>query len=111
MKKQEKKRKILKELITGSLVKNEISVKQFIFFVFLAVLSIIYISNRYAVEKLIIQSHNLRKEIKELKSEYVIVTKKLMYMSKESEVQKLVNENNLKLNIPQKPPYRLEIDN
>ena len=44
-------------------------------------------------------------------TEIIIVTKKLMYMSKESEVQKLVNENNLKLNIPQKPPYRLEIDN
>lgn len=102
---------ILKELITGNIIKKEISMRQFFFFIFLIILGVIYISNRYAVEKLIVQSHNLKKEIKELKSEYVIVTKKLMYMSKESEVQRLADKNNIKLKIPKKPPYRLIINN
>ena len=71
-------------------------VKQVPFFLFLAVLAVVYIFNGHHADKTIRKINNLTKEVKELKYEYIAVKSKVMYQSKQSELVKVVEPLGLK---------------
>jgi hypothetical protein len=71
-------------------------VKQVPFFLFLAVLAVVYIFNGHYADKTIRKINNLNKEVKELKYEYIAVKSKVMYQSKQSELVKVVEPLGLK---------------
>ncbi len=98
---------ILKKIISGKWLKDELNIKQVKFILFISILGIIYITNRYNVEKILVESHKIKKEIKELHSEYVSITSKLMKMTKESEIRKMINKKELSLKVSDKPPYKI----
>jgi len=78
---------------------------------FIAFLSIIYISNRFYAESIVRKTAKLEKEIKELKSEQVEVTSELVELSKQSEVIKEINEKGLGLQKTKKAPIIINNDN
>lgn len=104
----------VKDLIDGSLLTKDFVVKQFPFVMFLVVLAILYIGNRYNAEKIVRETIKLQSELKELRYESISAASELMYISKQSEVAKIVNKNGLGLIESIVPPKKIvvkKIDN
>ena len=71
-------------------------VKQVPFFLFLAVLAVIYIYNGHKADKTIRSINRTAKEVKELQWEYKTVKSEVMFRSKQSELVKAVEPLGLK---------------
>ena len=71
-------------------------VKQVPFFLFLAVLAVIYIYNGHYADKTIRNINRTAKEVKELQWEYKTVKSEVMFQSKQSELVKAVQPLGLK---------------
>lgn len=66
------------------------------FFLFLAVLAIVYIYNGHYSDNTIKNINTINKELKELKYEYKILNSEVMFRSKQSELAKAVEPLGLK---------------
>ena len=95
--------------IDGSILTRDRFIDQFPFILFLTFLAIIYIGNRYHAEKIVRKTAKLQYEIKELRAESITSASKLMYLSKQSEVARLVKTKGLRLKEAVKPPYKLVV--
>jgi len=71
-------------------------VKQVPFFLFLAVLAVVYIYNGHFADKTIRKINRTAKEVKELKYEYIAVKSRMMYQSKQSVLVKAAEPLGLK---------------
>jgi hypothetical protein len=71
-------------------------VKQVPFFLFLALLAVLYIYNGHYADKTIRQINRTAKEVKELQYEYKSVKSEVMFRSKQSELAKAVEPLGLK---------------
>jgi len=111
--KQEKKESrfgSIKDLLDGSLIANDFIIKQLPFIVFLVILAFVYIANRYHAEKVIRASIEFTKEINDLRSEAITTSSELMFISKQSEVAKLVEKRGLGLKESVEPPRKIVIE-
>ncbi len=102
--------KVLKKIVDGNLLRNPKTVKQFPFFIFLVVLAILLISNRYHSEKVIREINALQDTIKNLRSESISIAADLMNLSRPSEVVRKVKENELGLIESDTPPKVIFIE-
>jgi len=76
----------------GRLMTRENLVKQIPFIFYMTFLAIMYIANSYNAEKTIIDISKTKKELEELRFEYITTKSELMFHSKQSEVAaKLIN--------------------
>ena len=100
----------LKDFIDGSILTKSAVLQQLPFVLFLVVLGIFYISNRYKSEKVYRDMVNLEKELKDLRFESITTASDLMYMSKQSEVLKRVQKEGLGLVESTEPPTKIYID-
>jgi len=103
-------RKQLKNMVDGSILTHEMFLNQLPYILFLTVLAVIYIGNRYHAEKILRDTINTTAELKELRAEAITSASKLMFKSKQSEVARLVNENGLGLKEAVEPPRKLIVD-
>ena len=71
-------------------------VRQVPFFLFLAMLAVVYIFNGHYADKTLRKINGLTKDVKELKYEYVSVKSEVMFRSKPSELIKAVEPLGLK---------------
>ena len=71
-------------------------VKQVPFFLFLAVLAVLYIYNGHYADKTIRNINKTAKEVKELQYEYKTVKSEVMFRSKQSELVKAIEPLGLK---------------
>ena len=71
-------------------------VRQVPFFLFLAVLAVVYIYNGHYADKTIRNINRTAKEVKELQYEYKTVKSEVMFKSKQSELVKAVEPLGLK---------------
>ncbi len=71
-------------------------VKQLPFFLFLALLAVIYIYNGHYADKTIRNINRTAKEVKELQYEYISVKGEVIFRSKQSEMVKAVEPMGLK---------------
>lgn len=71
-------------------------VKQVPFFLFLALLAVIYIYNGHYADKTVRQINKVAKEVKELQYEYKAVKGEVMFRSKPSELAKAAEPLGLK---------------
>jgi len=99
----------LKGILSGKLLGKDVFLKQFPYFLFLAFLGIIYITNRYSAEKTMRADQKLQKELKELRAESLTTAAELTNASRQSQVAKLVNDNNLDLKESLVPPKRIKL--
>jgi len=111
-KKEQKKsgRNNLRDFLDGSLMTRELVMKNFRYLILLTVLGIILIANRYHAEKIARETNNIQHKIKELRAESITVSSKLMEISRQSSVSKLVNENGLELKELDEPAKKIVID-
>jgi len=84
--------------ITGwkRLLNYQSIVKQMPFFLFLALLAVVYIYNGHYADKTIRSINQTAKEVKELQYDYKTVKSEVMFRSKQSELAKAVEPLGLK---------------
>lgn len=100
----------IKDFIDGSILTKTEVVQQLPFIIFLVVLGIFYISNRYRSERVYRDMVGLEKELKELRFESITTASDLMYMSKQSEVVKRVKKEGLGLIESTEPPIKIYLE-
>ncbi|MGE5418793.1 MAG: FtsL-like putative cell division protein [Chloroflexota bacterium] len=97
----------MKELMSGSMVSEKIILSNLGYVTLVTVLLAFYIGNRFHAEKITRQTSKLTREVKDLRAEALSTSADLMYVSRQSEVYKLVREKGLNLEELKTPPYRL----
>jgi len=107
---QQKPGSFLKELLSGTMVTEKIILKNLWYILLLTLLAAIYIGNRFHAEKVTREMTRLQREVKELRAESLSTSADLMYLSRQSEVYKLVKEKDLNLEELKVPPYKLLVD-
>jgi methylthioribose-1-phosphate isomerase len=108
-KKRGKKRSV-KDFLDGSVLIRDMVLKQLPFIIFLAVLSIMYIANRYHAERLYRETAVLKKQVKEVRSSAISTAAELMHISKQSEVSKMIKEKGLELKESREPPIVIKVE-
>lgn len=108
-KKPESKAGNVKDFIDGSVLTRDFVVRQLPFIIFLSILAVLYIGNRYHAEKLFRRSGELQSELKELRAEAITVSAELMHLSRQSEVLKLLSEKDLDLVESLEPPQKIVV--
>lgn len=73
-------------ILDGSFLTRKNLLSQLPFIIFITFLAIIYIANSYNAEKTIIEINRTKKQLEELRYEYVTTKSNLMFQSKQSEV-------------------------
>ena len=104
---QESRFPSVKEILSGNILTRGVVVKQLPFILFMVLLGIIYIANRYHAESLYRRMNQLENEIRNIRVEEVSITQKLMGISTPDKVEELVEQNNLGLKTLTEPPVIL----
>ncbi|MDE1192923.1 MAG: FtsL-like putative cell division protein [Arachidicoccus sp.] len=86
-----------KKVAIRRMVSYEWITKNISFFLFLAVLTVLYIANGHYADKTIRDISQTNKDIKDLQFEYKTLKSELMYQTRETELIKAVEEKGLKI--------------
>lgn len=97
----------VKELLDGRILADTVIRKNIAFILFLTFLGIFYIANGYSAEKLYKKRVTMEREVQELRFESITNAAELMFMSKQSEVKKRINNEGLNLQESKEPPVKL----
>lgn len=97
-----------KDVLDGSLLTRDNVLGQLPFVLFLTLLLVLYIGNRYHAERVIRQSLKLQTELKELRAEAISTASELEYLSNQSQVSRLVEQKNIGLKYSDKPPIKID---
>jgi hypothetical protein len=97
-----------KDVLDGSLLTRDNVIGQLPFVLFLTLLLVLYIGNRYHAERVIKQSLKLQTELRELRAEAISTASELEYLSNQSQVAKLVEQKNIGLKYSDKPPLKID---
>ncbi|MFQ3576330.1 MAG: FtsL-like putative cell division protein [Cytophagales bacterium] len=76
--------------------------------IFLSVLALLYIANSHMADKTVRKIDKLKKEVEDLRADYITLKAGYMFDSKQSEVAKKVEHLGLVEN--KRPPFKLVID-
>jgi Bacteriodetes cell division protein (FtsL-like) len=94
-------------VLSGAFLSQEKAIRAVPFIIFLTVVALGYIANGYYAEEQIRKVNKMTYELKELRSEDVVSTADLMFISKQSEVANRTLETGLKESI--EPPIKIEV--
>jgi hypothetical protein len=97
----------VKDLIDGSILTRKSIVKQLPYVLFLSLLALIYIGNRYHAEKIIRDLDKLQNDVMDLRAESITSESDLMYISKQSEVARLLREEHSSIKESVTPPVKI----
>ena len=95
--------------MSGRFLTSETTMNYLPFVMFLAFLSLCYIANGYYAHNRLKDLDSLDNSITELRTQYIIAKDKLMYLSKESEVNKAAAQTGLKEALV--PPAKIVVYN
>lgn len=104
----EYKKGSLKDLIDGSILTKKVIVKQLPFILYLSFLAAIYIGNKYHAEKVFHDLDKLQQMVKDYRAEAITSESELMFISKQSEVARMVKEAHLDLEESVTPPIKIK---
>ena len=106
---EENKQQIKSKNIFSKLIGYEWILKNLVFFLFLALLAVIYIANGHVADNTIRDINSTAKEVKELQYEYKSLKSEEMFKSRESQIVEAATPLGLK--IPDEQPMRLKSEN
>ena len=109
-KEQTKRGNFMKELLSGSMVSEKIILQNLGYISFVVLLAAIYIGNRFHAERINRQLIKVQREVKDLRAESLSTSADLMFVSRQSEVFRIVRERGLNLEEMKTPPYKLLVD-
>ena len=106
---QPKKKKVsFLKIIGGDILKEDFVVKQSKLIIMIAVCFVIFIGNRYACLKKITQIEDLKKELRDLRYENLVLLTRLTEKSRQSQIDELVKAKGLNLSCSNGPVYEIE---
>jgi cell division protein FtsL len=108
--KKPKQGSFMKELLSGSMVTEKIILQNLWYVMLVVSLASLYIANRFHAEKVTRETARVLREVRELRAESLSTSASLMYLSRQSEVYKIVKERGLNLEELKSPPYLLIVD-
>ena len=98
----------IRDIFNGSLLTRGIILKHIGFIIWLTFLGIVYIGNSYHAQKVAREISSLQREVKDLRAESVTTAAELMYVSRQSIVQRMVRNSRLELKESVEPPYKIK---
>jgi hypothetical protein len=98
----------IREILNGSLLTKVIILKHIGFIIWLTFLGFVYIGNSYHAEKVARRISSLQREVKDLRAESITTAADLMYVSRQSVVQRMVKNSRLELKESVEPPYKIK---
>ncbi|MCC6181573.1 MAG: hypothetical protein IT237_07050 [Bacteroidia bacterium] len=98
----------LSKIFGGSFLGNDKTLQHVPFILFIGLITILYIANGYYADDKIREVNKISNQIKELRTEFISSKSDLMFVSKQSEVAKVVEPLGLKE--PVSAPMIIEID-
>lgn len=107
---QAKSGSFIKELLSGTMVSEKIILKNLWYVLLITLLTAIYIGNRFHAEKITRELTKVQREVRDLRSESLSTSADLMYLSRQSEVFRLIKEKSLPLEELKTPPYKVIVD-
>jgi cell division protein FtsL len=96
-------------LISGTLISESLILKDMKYSALIAVLAIIFISNKFSAERVERQIIVLEQEVRDMRAESLSVSAELGSVSRQSEITDLVKERGLGLEELREPPYRIVV--
>lgn len=108
--KKVRKARPLIDIINGNILTREDVFDHLPFLLFWVGLALIYIANGFRAEGKVREMTRLDSEIKELRSEYITYKSELMYMSKQSQVARMIHEKGLGLKESLEPPKKIDVN-
>ncbi|HLO91962.1 MAG TPA: FtsL-like putative cell division protein [Lentimicrobium sp.] len=99
--------KSVASVLDGSFLTRDNLLRQIPFIIFITFLGIFYIANSYNAEKTIIEISRTKKDLEELRYEYITTKSSLMFQSKQSEVAYKLMSSQVKESLV--PPVKLVI--
>jgi hypothetical protein len=100
----------VRNILDGSILTRDSVIDNLPYIFFLTFIAVLYIGNRYHAEKIVRETNKVQAVLKELRAESITSASRLMFISKQSEVAKLVKQKGLELHEAVKPPYKLVVD-
>jgi hypothetical protein len=100
-------KKFFKKIDLSDFLNKEHAVALMPYFMFLAFIGILYISNTYYAERTIRKIDKITNELKELRSEYITSKSDLMFKSKQSEVARAVENMGIRESVV--PPRIIKV--
>jgi hypothetical protein len=97
-----------RDVLDGSLLTRENVISQLPFVLFLTLLLVIYIGNRYHAERVIRKTLTLQMELKELRAKSISTASELEYLSNQSQVARLVEQKKIGLKYSEEPPAKID---
>lgn len=106
--KKEYRKAKFRDVLDGSLLTRENVISQLPFVLFLTLLLVIYIGNRYHAERVIRRTLDMQTELKELRASAISTASELEYLSNQSQVARMVEKKNIGLKYSEKPPVKID---
>lgn len=106
-KKKKEKRFSFLYILGGGILKEDFILKHTKMIVLVVILSFFFIGNRYSCIQKISEIDRLRKELHDVKLEALTVSTELTNKSKISQIEDLVDKNNINIEAPTSPLYVL----
>lgn len=97
------------DVFDGSLLTRDTVVRQLPFVLFITFLIILYIGNRYHAEKVIRETMQLQTEVRELRARAISTASELEFISRQSEVAKLISKRSMGLQEAVDPPVKITV--
>ncbi len=101
---------VIRGLLSGTLISENLILRDMRYSALIALLIIIFIANRFNAERVERQIIILEEEVSDLRAESLSVSADLGSVSRQSEITELVNERGLGLEELREPPYRIVVN-
>ena len=106
--KTELKKSSIKGYFNGSILAKQSMSKQLPFLIFCTALIVCYIANKYHAEYTMRKTVKLQEELSEMRAESIATAAELMFLSRQSQVIKMVQEQGLGLKESTVPPKMIK---
>jgi len=99
-----------KGVMDGTLITKKAVTTQLPFLLFIALIGILYISNRYHAEKMVRELKETKTELGELRAHALYTSSELMRMGRQTEVAEIVKKFGLDLKESEQPPKKIIVN-
>ena len=107
--KKKKKVGIVSYIMGGRLFVSNIITKNALLLALIAFYAFIYVSNRYEYEQELLRIDRLTKQRDKLKNNLLTLKSEFSYKSRQTEIEKFLQNRNSDLKTPSKPTYSIKI--
>ena len=102
------KKLTLKNIFLGDFLINDFLRRQAVLLLLITIYTVIYISNRYSVQKEMIEIDRLRKELTDIKYDALTRSSELTERTRQSRIEEYVSTVHSNLQTSTAPPYVIE---